>query len=111
MKPWTEARRTNFEGPEGDRSPVVVRGCVRRECGSKGSMVVLEGFRGGDAWPGPSSAAGEETGTVELDIMVIGRKLRDEVVVVYCDGNEASECRKIDEVCRRREGRRVIMYL
>lgn len=54
---------------------------------------------------------GEETGTEEVEVMVIGRKLRDEVVVVNCDGNEASECRKIDGVCRRREGRRVIMYL
>ena len=91
----------------------MIRECARRECGSRRSTLVPEGFRGGDVWPGLSTELGEEseTGTVEVDVMVIGLKLRDEAVVVNCDGNEASECRKIDGVCRRREGRRVIMYL
>ena len=57
-------------------------------------------------------SAPAETGIVELETVVIGRKLREEAVVwIDVDGNEAAEWRKIDEVCLRRDGRRVTMYL
>ena len=49
---------------------------------------------------------------MELETVAIGRKLREEAVVwMDVDGNEAAEWRKIDEVCLRRDGRRVTMYL
>ena len=99
-----------FDAPEGERSPAMIRELEVRSVRGSMSSAFPEWFRGREVWL--PAADGDETGTVELDTVANGLKLRDEAVVaVECDGNEAAEWRKIDGVCRRREGRRVTMYL
>ncbi len=101
------ARRTTFD-PDGETSPDIIRDRELRSVCVSPSLAFPDRSRRGDA----RLSAPDETGSVALDTVSIGRKLRDDAMVpVDGVGNEAAEWRKIAEACLRREGRRVTMYL